>query len=59
MDRIPPVVISEIDVADDCSSLRFMATYYGKSIKNGFGKTYTDAIWDLLKAIDGRDRRMR
>ena len=49
-----PVVVTELDVPDAADGLRFMAAYYGASVRAGFGATYFEAIRDLLDQLGPR-----
>ena len=54
-----PLVVTELDVPEDAVALRFMAIFYGPSIRTGFGATYFGAIRDLLDEIGTVPRRGR
>jgi hypothetical protein len=57
MDRITPVVVTELDVEEAQPALRFMAVFYGAPLRVGYGATYFDALRDLLQEIGTVPRR--
>lgn len=59
LDTPAPVVVTELDVAEDDASKRFMAVFYGAPIRTGFGATYVSAIRDLLNELGTVPRRRR
>ena len=59
LDTPAPVVVTELDVAEDEAAMRFMAVFYGAPIRTGFGATYVSAIRNLLNELATVPRRGR